>query len=168
MLPTILNVVAYYADDKIYDEFVEYMRKAKTPQEEERFRLARASFRVPALLQRTIEACLNGEVRTQDAGLLLINCFGAEANPRAAWDFIKAHWEELKQKLPQVRLMFLVRAMSTLWKPTNLESDVQIFFATHSFEGGARATAQALEELSVNVQFCNREAESLANYLRVP
>ena len=51
--------------------FAERFRKARTPQEEQRYLLALAGFRQPELIDKTLARTLNGEVRTQDSPFLL-------------------------------------------------------------------------------------------------
>ncbi|MGH8614744.1 MAG: M1 family metallopeptidase, partial [Gammaproteobacteria bacterium] len=86
LVPALVATVAYGGGHPQYEAFRARCKSAKTPQEEQRYLFALASFRPPELLEKTLAMTLNGEARTQDAPYLmralLLNTEGRER----AWE----------------------------------------------------------------------------------
>src|SRR5439155_21767649 len=55
IVPSLVNIMAWTGDEKIYEEFVREFKEAKTPQDEIRYLFALAGFRDPNLLKKTLE-----------------------------------------------------------------------------------------------------------------
>ena len=51
--------------------FTRRFKTAQTPQEETRYLFALANFRLPELIDRTLDLTINGEVRTQNSPYLM-------------------------------------------------------------------------------------------------
>src|SRR5207244_3316449 len=95
LLPTVVDILSHHGDAAQYDAFLALSKAATTPQDEQRFLFALAGFRDAALLQRTIDATLNGEVRTQDAPYLLASVLRNDVASEAAWKFLTANWDKI-------------------------------------------------------------------------
>ena len=66
-----MELAARHGDKQRFETYLKTMRRARTPQERTRFELALASFRDPALVQRTLGLSLGDEIPTQDVVPLL-------------------------------------------------------------------------------------------------
>src|SRR5262249_14823257 len=62
-----VGIVATFGDETDYERFSARATAAANPQEERRFLYCLADFRSDALVDRTLERCRNGDIRTQDA-----------------------------------------------------------------------------------------------------
>jgi puromycin-sensitive aminopeptidase len=164
LLPALVSILAFTGDQTRYEEFVQRFRKASTPQEERRFLYALAAFRSPQLLKRTLEKTLNGEIRTQDApmvvGAVLHNVYGRDA----AWGFVKKHWDEMDRLFPKNGLRRMCGGIVGLATP-ELERDVQEFFRSRKIDLGGKTLQQYFEQLHIAVSFREQKTEALRAYL---
>ncbi|HWP56833.1 MAG TPA: M1 family metallopeptidase [Candidatus Acidoferrales bacterium] len=160
LVPALVTIVAYTGAESEYDNFCSNFKSARTPQEEQRYLFALASFRKPSLIRRTLELTIGGEVRTQNAPYLmralLLNIDGREI----AWSFMKEHWEEMIKKYPDNSIPRMCEGIIGLVTP-ELEADVRSFFAGHPVKQGTRQIEQHLERLRIAVACKERWKELL-------
>jgi puromycin-sensitive aminopeptidase len=165
VLPALIATLAHAGDAGRYDEFLERFRSASTPQEEQRYLYALAGFQDPALLERTLERTINGEIRTQDAPFvaraLLVNVAGRER----AWAFVKQQWDTMDRLYPKHGLRRMCEGVTGLATPA-LERDVHAFFEARKIDLGGKTLQQYFEQLRVAVALGEREGQRLAGYLR--
>jgi puromycin-sensitive aminopeptidase len=164
LVPALVEILAHHGDDAQYKEFAELAKAATTPQDEQRFLFALAGFRNEALLKRTINATLSGEVRTQDAPYLLASVLRNDVAAKAAWDFIVANWDKIVAAYPENGVVRLAGAVTGLDTP-EFEAAVVKFFADHEVKSGEMAVAQALEQLRINVSLRERESHKLSAHI---
>jgi len=108
---------------------------------------------------------LNGEVRTQDAPLLVRDLLMGPHSRELAWAFVKEHWAEMERLYPsQSGLRRLCEGITGLATPA-LERDARAFFATRTVAFGGKTLTQYLERLRVAVAFQERETAPLRVYL---
>jgi puromycin-sensitive aminopeptidase len=137
------------------------MLDAPTPQEQDRYRYALARFRDPALMQRTVELAVSGEVRTQDAPFLLSV---AEANRDfgpIAWRYVRDHWDELVPRFASSNVIHLAGGVRIQTDP-EIVADVQAFFAEHDIPQSHLMLLQGLERQRVFAALRERAAGELA------
>ena len=100
LAPTVLRVAAVAGDATLYDQYVAQVHKlAAQPEEYYRFFNALPWFRDPALIKRTLAFAISPVVRTQDTGTLIANAIARPWSQDSAWEFTKAQWPSLVQKL---------------------------------------------------------------------
>jgi puromycin-sensitive aminopeptidase len=164
LLPALVSILAFTGDQTRYEEFLQRFRKAPTPQEERRFLYALAAFRSPQLLKRTLEKTLNGEIRTQDApmvvGAVLHNVYGRDT----AWEFVKKHWDEMDRLFPKNGLRRMCSGIVGLATP-ELEREVQDFFGSRKIDLGGKTLQQYFEQLHVAISFREGKIKALRDYL---
>jgi puromycin-sensitive aminopeptidase len=164
VLAAIVTVLAYWGDERRYEEFFDAFQSATTPQEERRYLYALTVFQQPALHARTLDATLSGAIRTQDGPhiihAMLLNVYAREQ----AWAFVKANWERLDQTFPRNGLRRMCGGIVGLAMP-ELEEDVRRFFADRKIDFGGKTVPQYLEQLRVAVRLRERERTALHNYL---
>jgi puromycin-sensitive aminopeptidase len=156
--------VAVAGSSNDYETFVSRFNDAPTPQEERRYMSALASFPGVGEMQNTLEMCVNGEVRSQDAPYLISNCLHNRHHGSMAWDFVKSHWDEMLEMYPDNSIVRMVGGIRALSKPDQA-SDVRRFFEDHSVPTGELTLEQYFERLGVNVAFRQRETERLDQWL---
>jgi puromycin-sensitive aminopeptidase len=164
VLPALIATLAHVGDARRYDEFRERFRKATTPQVEQRYLYALAGFRETSLLQRTLDATVNGDIRTQDGPFvvraLLMNVDGREL----AWSFVKTNWDAMDRRFPKHGLRRMCEGVIALATP-ELEQGVHRFFAERKIDFGGKTLAQYLEQLRIAVVLREREGQRLAGAL---
>jgi puromycin-sensitive aminopeptidase len=165
VLATVIAIVAHTGGETEYEDFLTRYASATTPQSEQRYLRALAGFRTPALIRRTLQLCLGGEVRTQDAPFVIRDLLLSVHGREPAWAFVKEHWEEMERLYPsQSGLRRLCEGVTGLVTPV-LEADVRSFFGSRTVSFGGKTLEQYLEQLQVAVRFQERETSALRVYL---
>ena len=158
------NAVAVVGSANDYEAFLTRFKDAPTPQEERRYMSSLASFPGEGEMSNTLDMCLNGDVRSQDAPYLIAACLMNRHHGFKAWQFVKSHWEEMLEMYPDNSIVRMVGGIRSLSKPEQA-ADVKQFFETHSVPTGELTLEQYFERLDVNVAFRQREVGALTEWL---
>ncbi len=161
---TVVLQAARTADASRFDALLQAMRAARTPQERQRFLLALAECRDPALVERALALPLSEEVATQDVAILLARLLGNRAARERTWSFVKRRWAALRRRMPPMLASRVVEATPAL-QTAAWRRDVAAFFRAHPGPTAARALRQALERFALNAELRRREAPGLARWL---
>ncbi len=81
VLGAVITILAYDGDQDRYNEFEKMFGGATSPQDQDRYMYALATFRDEKLLQRTLAKTLNGEIKSQSAPFVVRSVM---LNPGAA------------------------------------------------------------------------------------
>ena len=164
VLPAVIAIVAFAGGEGEYGEFLERFRRARTPQEEQRYLYALAAFRQLPLLRQTLERTVSGELRSQDAPFLVRTLLGSVYAREMTWRFVKEHWRTMARQYPASAYRRMYEGVTALVR-RDWEEDVRAFFAANGIDLGGKTLDQYLEQLRVAVLFQEREAAILAGYL---
>ena len=164
LVPATVSVVAYAGGEAEYTTMLDQFRRASTPQGEVRHLYALAGSEVPVLLRRTLEMCLAGDVRTQDAPYVIGAVLGSRAGGRLAWEFVTEHWDEINNRFPDNSIPRMLESIST-GADASLAASIHAFLDAHPVSQGDKQVAQARERLDINVAFAARVGSSLATLL---
>jgi hypothetical protein len=137
---------------------------AATPQEEIRYLYALGATEVPALIARTLEMCLSGEVRTQDAPYLVGDILADRVGAQLAWAFIEDHWDTIIERFPDNSIGRMLEGIAALADP-DLAPRIHRFLETHPVPQAAKLIAQSRERLDINVAFRHRIEPDLVSML---
>jgi puromycin-sensitive aminopeptidase len=167
VLPAVIAVLAFAGGEAEYADFFDRFRRARTPQEEQRYLYALAGFRQPALIRETLARTLDTDVRTQDAPYLVRALLGSVYARGLAWEFVKANWEAMARRYPLSAYRRMYEGVTALVSPA-WEAEVRAFFPANRIELGGKTLAQYLEQLHVAVRFQVRDGATLVPYLARP
>ncbi len=104
MVNAVLGTGAYYGDKALFDRFVEAYKNTSDRQQKQRILNAMASFRDPAAIQEAFDIMLTGKIPMIEAIYrLLFMGQGQTSTRHMAFDFMKAHFDELAAKRPHGR-----------------------------------------------------------------
>ncbi|MCK6553398.1 ERAP1-like C-terminal domain-containing protein [Candidatus Binatia bacterium] len=161
----VAGIAARDGDAELYDRYLERKRSASTdPEEEQRFLLALAAFEPPALIRRTLDLVLTGEVRAQDRPFLLAGLLGRRASREHAWSFVRDRWQELAALMDPMLVQNLIRALGQLTaEPT--ASEVRTFLPPRATEETRETIAQVSELLAIDSATVRRLTPALATWL---
>ncbi len=164
LLPATVSILAYTGDKARYEEFFNLFKTAKTPQEEQRFLGSLTAFRDKELLDRSIKLMMSEHVRTQDAPYIFAALLRNDVCGETAWDYMREHWGEMVKAFPENGVVRMIGGVESL-DSAELEAEVRKFFEKHPVKQGEMATAQMLEQLSVNVRLRQTESPKLTSHL---
>jgi puromycin-sensitive aminopeptidase len=152
-----IAVVAHAGNEHRYGDFLERFRSARTPQDQQRYLYALGAFRPPSLISQTLPRTINGEIRSQDAGLFLRTLLMSVHSRGLTWAFIKDNWQTLGKVLPPPGLRRMYEGVVGL-ATRQWEQDVTDFFQRTKIDLGGRILAQYLEQLHIAVMMGTRTA----------
>jgi len=161
----VLDVVAATGGEAEFDTFLTRYRKPSTPQEENRYLYALASFDQPALADRAFDLALT-EVRSQNAPFVLQSLLVNRVTGPAVWGRVTGEWDRLVAAFPSNILPRMLDGARTLCRPPALAAEVTAFIESHPLPAGGKTVEQILERLAVSVAFGEREGPGLAATLR--
>ena len=150
LIPALVSIVAHTGGATEYEKFYSKFKTAQTPQEETRYLFALANFRLPDLIERTLDLTINGEVRTQNSPYLMRGILLNKRARERAWSFMKTHWDEMLRQYPDNSIPRMCEGIIGL-VTAKLERDVREFFTQHPVKQGNKQIEQHLERLRVAV-----------------
>jgi puromycin-sensitive aminopeptidase len=158
-------VVAATGDEADYERMLDQYRNGSTPQIQLRHLHLLAEFESEALMQRTLELAMSGEVKTQNAPFVLRGAIGNVHHGRTAWEFVRQHWTQINEMFPRNTIGRIVETVKTLDRPADVVQ-TQAFFSEHPIEQAAKTLEQILERQRVNAEVRARNEQPLGESLR--
>jgi alanyl aminopeptidase len=170
MTGAVLGTAAYYGDEKLFEQFVAAYKDTKDRQERQRIMGAMTSFRDPGAIQAGYKVVLSGQIPMIQSAQLLFAGQGQEATRHLAFDFTKAHFDELAAKRPQgggFDFGSRFPAVGQSYCDAESRSALEDFFAPKvtQFTGGPRALAQTLERVDLCIAERKAQEPSVAAFL---
>ncbi len=163
---TVLNVAAAGGDAMLYDRYTAQLSKlTDKPEEYYRFFNALASFRDPALVQRTLQFAISPAVRTQDTATLIAGLIGQPWSRDAAWDFVKANWQKLTDSLGVFQGIPRIAGAVGAFCSREKEAEVEQFFKEHPVSAAERTLRQAFERIDACAALKDRQAGAASAWL---
>jgi aminopeptidase N len=162
----VIAVAAAHGDEALYNQFMAELKTAKDPEQYYRYFYALASFRQPALLQRTLDYALTPEVRNQDLGIVSA-VVGNPYGQQVGWEFITTHHDQLSAKLGASigSAVPFVSVSSNFCDPA-LREQAKAYFEQHKKPGTPdRGFRSAMESINYCVEMKQRESTNLAQWL---
>jgi puromycin-sensitive aminopeptidase len=164
LVGSILTLGARRADATRLAQYLEASQHDVTPQERRRFRMALADVRDPALVQEVLRASLTPAIPTQDVALVLARLLSNRDAREAAFEFVRARWPELRERMPAMLISRVVEAMPAL-RTESHRKQVMAFFAAHPIPTAVRALRQADERFRLAATFRKRAAPALRKWV---
>jgi aminopeptidase N/puromycin-sensitive aminopeptidase len=161
-----LPIAAIYGDEALFNQVLEHLKTASTPEMTARYRNLIPIFRDPKLIARAVEYIYSDQIRSQDLPGMAGGLFFNPNAKQIAWSAAKSHWEMLNQKIPTA-IGAITGSTATFCDPA-MKSEVQSFFATHPAGAGERALRRALEAIDTCIAFKAAEQASFNAALGVP
>lgn len=161
---SLVRLAAIEGDAPLYEQYLKHLKGAKTPEDHDRFLYSLAMFSDPALLKRTLDFALSGEVRIQSAPFLIAAVLQNPAGRPATWDYVKTHWAAVAAKVPAFGGGALVASAGDVCDAAS-RADVESFFATHQVPAAERALRQARESMDQCIDLRLQQESKLAAWL---
>ncbi|HKD44591.1 MAG TPA: M1 family metallopeptidase [Candidatus Angelobacter sp.] len=159
-----LSVTAENGDTVLYDQFYQAMDRARSSEQYYQYLYALTSFRQPQLAKRTLALVDAGRLRQQDYVQLFPALLAGASSREIAWDYLKAHWDGLAEKVTTFGGRGAVSALGGFCSAP-LRDEVKQFFATHRAPGAERALEQSLERMNNCIRFKQSQGENLQKWL---
>jgi aminopeptidase N len=157
-------VSASNGDEALYDKLLVVSRNSLDPGEKSDALRTLARFRDPALVQRTLDYAVSGEVRNQDSGAVLDVLLRHNETREQAWQYISSHWDKVHTQLTVSSGVALVAATGNFCT-VRRRDDVTEFFATHKVEASERTLSKAVDSINDCIQLRSSQQADLRRWL---
>ncbi|MFQ5596819.1 MAG: M1 family metallopeptidase [Nitrospiria bacterium] len=149
-----------------FDQYVQKFKNSATPEERDRYLLAMADFRKPALARKLLALCLSPDVRPQDVWKPIRALLAHPPLQQETWTFIKTHWPNLREKGSSIGAKRIIQGTQNLWRP-EWHEDIQDFFSRpeNKVSSAEQALAQTLEFIQLGIHFKRVQSQALADWL---
>ena len=156
-----LPIAAQNGDEALWTQLIAMVPQASSPAVRNILVRSLASFEDPSLFRRSLDAVLDGTLRTQDYRTLA-GSVRRVARP-TAWQWLTEHYDQLVQKLGTKTALGFPRMVSGFCSQGQLD-EVKEFFAGHKGvpEGTERNLNLALED----IERCVRQREAIREPLK--
>ncbi len=146
--------------------YVDRFRKAKTPEEKDRYLTALADFGKPAFAKKVLDFCLTSDVRPQDVWKPVRSLLANPAVQGETWIYLKSHWQVFRKKGGSIGAQRMIQATRHLWR-SEWHDEVGQFFkkAENRVPSAERSLAQTLEFIQLGIQFKNNQTDLLSSWL---
>lgn len=162
LAPVFVSANARFGDSAAFDRHAAVYRERKAaggaPEEAQRYLEAFALFRQPELVSRTLGLIDDGTIAAQDGVPTLVRLLGQRHSQGAAWDYVKAHWQQIEEQLTFGKPN-LIGATGNL--PLSLRDEVVAFFETQLHGQFETSQARALEQLQQTAELEARTCDDL-------
>jgi aminopeptidase 2 len=163
-----LKVTARRGDAALFDIFKTRFESSKVPAERSRYLAALASFRDPALVERSLAYVFAGPLRPQETMSIPRGIAGSPAGRDKAFAWMTANYDRIAERISPEFLVFMPYfAMGC--SERRLDA-AKVFFAEppHAPAGTAVELAKVEEAVTDCARLNTREGEAVRRYLAAP
>jgi aminopeptidase N len=159
-----IAVTAQNGDTELYNQFSEAMDHARDTEEYYNYLSALTAFKQPELTKRTLALVDQGKIRQQDYLRLFPELLAGSPGREIAWEYLKAHWDDLAEKVTSFGGRGAVPALGGFCSAA-MHDDIKQFFASHRAPGAERAVQQSLERISNCTEFQKLQGNNMEQWL---
>ena len=151
-------------DAAMYDRLLRAARNATDPDFKQAALLVLTRFQATALVQRTLELAISGEVRNQDSWTLIALLLERRATQDQAWEFVERHWAEIAGKATENSGARIVEAAGSFCTVEKRDAVVR-FFAAHAVESSERTLKKTLDSIDDCIRMRAAQEPELRRWL---
>jgi aminopeptidase N/puromycin-sensitive aminopeptidase len=158
-------VSASNGDAALYDKILAVGRNSGDPEEKADALRTLARFRDPALVKRTLDYTVSGEVRNQDSWSVLVALLRNRETRDQTWDYMQRNWDKVHAQLTVSSGAEVVKATGSFCT-VEQRDEVVNFFATHQVQASERALAKAIDSIDDCIQLRSTQEANFHNWLQ--
>ncbi len=126
------------------------------------FTLAR--FEQPALVTRTLDYTVSGQVRNQDSWILLSILLQNPNTRVQTWDYIRDNWDKVHAQFTTNSGVRVVAAAGSFCSVPQRD-DVTSFFSTHKVDASERTLSKSIDSINDCIQLKTTQQPNLHQWL---
>jgi aminopeptidase N/puromycin-sensitive aminopeptidase len=153
-------------DAALYDKVLAVSRSSSEPHEQEDALHTLARFRDQALVKRTLDYIVSGEVRNQDSGALLVSLLRHRETRDQTWEYMRKNWDKVHAQLTVSSGAEVVQATGYFCS-VRQRDEVIDFFAGHKVESSERTLAKAVDSINDCIQLHSAQEADFHSWLAV-
>ena len=157
-------VSASNGDSALYDKLLAVSRNSGDPGEKTDALRTLGRFRDPALVKRTLDYLVSGEVRNQDTWIVLTALLRDRATRDQTWEYMQQNWDKVHAQLTVSSGAEVVRATGNFCT-VRQRDEVIDFFSTHKIEASERTLAKAVDSINDCIQLRSTQEPDFHSWL---
>jgi aminopeptidase N/puromycin-sensitive aminopeptidase len=157
-------VSASNGDTALYDKLLAVSRNSGDPGEKTDALRTLGRFRDPALVNRTLDYLVSGEVRNQDTWIVLTALLRDRATRDQTWEYMQQNWDKVHAQLTVSSGAEVVRATGNFCTVRQRDQVID-FFATHKIEAAERTLAKAVDSINDCIQLRSTQEPDFHSWL---
>jgi aminopeptidase N len=159
-----LAVTAANGDANLYEKVLAASKDPSDPGLQSDALRTLAYFRDPALVTRTLDYAVSGQVRNQDSWVPIAILLSARDTRDQTWDYIQQNWDKVHAQLTTASGARIVSAAGSFCSVAKRE-EVANFFATHKVDAAQRTLAKAIDNINDCIQLRDAQEPNLREWL---
>jgi aminopeptidase N/puromycin-sensitive aminopeptidase len=159
-----ISVTAEHGDTVLYDKVMAASRDASDPGLQSEALRTLALFSDPALVRRTMDYVVSGQVRNQDSWIPIAILLSTRETRETTWDYIQKNWEKVHAQLTTNSGSRIVAAAGSFCS-VEKHNEVGGFFKTHKVDAAERTLAKALDNIDDCVRLRSAQEPHLQQWL---
>ena len=166
LVGTALSLAAKGGDRAFWDKLHAAARAEKDRRDRNRILDAMGSFEDPRIVEEDLKLALGDEFDPRESLALIYGPAGNRRNRQRAYDFVKANYDTIRDRMPKQWGAGLVRLASGFCDAEH-RADAEAFFKprTPALEGGPRTYAQTMESMDLCIARRTAQQPSVRAFL---
>jgi ERAP1-like C-terminal domain len=151
-------------DAALYEKILAVSKDPSDPGEQANALHMLARFKDPALVTRTLDYAVSGQVRNQDSWTVLAALLANRETSNQTWAYFQQNWDKVHAQFTTDSGVRVVAATGYFCS-VKQRDDVVSFFATHKVEASERTLAKAIDSMNDCIQLRAAQEPSLHRWL---
>lgn len=159
-----IAIAATNGDAELYEKILKASQTLSDPEQQTQALFTLASFENPALVKRTLDYTVSGQVRNQDSWILLSILLQRPETRTQAWDYIRENWEKVHAQFTTNSGVRVVAATGSFCTEKQ-HDEVASFFASHHVDASERTLQQSLDRIQSCVELKTSQEGVLRSWI---
>jgi aminopeptidase N/puromycin-sensitive aminopeptidase len=159
-----IALAASAGSEEFYNGILDFSQQTKDPGLQIELLQILTRFRDPALVKRTLDYAVSGNVRNQDSWILIAIELNQRESRGVAWPWVQANWDKVAAQLTTSSGAQLVGATGSFCS-VDERQQVASFFAAHKVEAADRSLAKALDSIDACIRLKQTQEPNLHAWL---
>jgi aminopeptidase N/puromycin-sensitive aminopeptidase len=153
-------------DAALYEKVLAVSRNSGDPGEQADALRMLARFQDPALVKRTLDYIVSGDVRNQDSWTVMVALLRDRQARVQTWEYIQKNWDKVRAQLTVSSGAEVVGATGSFCTAEQRD-EVTRFFGTHKVEASDRVLAKAVDSINGCIHLRAAQEKDLRKWLDV-
>jgi len=159
-----VQVTTANGDAALYERILAASKDTSDPGQQTDALHTLARFRDPALVTRTLDYAVSGQVRNQDSWTVLAALLRDRETRNQTWDYIQKNWDKVHDQFTTNSGVRVVAATGNFCT-VKQRDEVTSFFASHKVDASERTLAKAVDSMNDCIQMRAAQEPKLHQWL---
>ncbi len=159
-----IAIASRNGDAALYDKVLASSKDSSDPGQQSDALRTLAHFTDRALVIRTLDYAVSGQVRNQDSWIVLAILLNNRETRDQTWTYIEQNWDKVHAQFTTNSGVRVVAATGSFCS-VNQRDEVKNFFATHKVDASERTLSKAIDSINDCIQLRATQEPSLHQWL---